>query len=495
MLTVRDIIAMCKQGKIIEAYDLAKSDYANMPQDSWTQVGFAWSIYFLLKANIKEQNGTNVFPLLDELYGLDLLSTDNAAMLYDSVLWIIAEYVKKTHDEKVLDSILLSISRFTFKPSKGYSYLLKVVMGFDKWNHLLDFFEWWNLENLMPEDYQPFEMNNGKKIMSLAEQAYINCSKALLKLNNREMIREFLPQIEKLTDNYPDMTYPGYYCGKLMLATGSGKEDALDAIMPFVRKKQSEFWVWQLLSEINKEEPETQLACLLYASHCKAKEFFLRRIRVKLISILLSKMDFPRAKYHLEKVLDNSKQENINPPIEVQEWLKESWVQNTSADKTDSIDYQTICRKILTRGANESIAIVTYANNEKKNARIVYGERKETMIRTSAMHFKVGKGVLLKVYWLPAEKEDIVVSVEEIKPSKLLLENIPYIKVINGVIEKKDSKPFAFIKGERIKCFITPNDVAKNSIRGNEVATVVATLTFNEKKGDWTWVCVSLKKG
>ena len=47
---------------------------------------------------------------------------------------------------------------------------------------MVEFFEWWNIDNLMPEDYQPFKMYNGKKIMSLAEQAYIAYSKALLKL-------------------------------------------------------------------------------------------------------------------------------------------------------------------------------------------------------------------------------------------------------------------------------------------------------------------------
>ena len=75
--------------------------------------------------------------------------------------------------------------------------------------------------------------------MSLAEQAYIAYSKALLKRNDREKIENFVPKIEKLMEDYPDMMYPGYFCGKLKLAMGVERESALDIIMPFVRKKKN----------------------------------------------------------------------------------------------------------------------------------------------------------------------------------------------------------------------------------------------------------------
>lgn len=95
------------------------------------------------------------------------------------------------------------------------------------------------------------------------------------------------------------MTYPGYFCGKLMISAGASREDALTAVVPFVRKK-TEFWAWQLLADVFKDEPDNRLACLLRAVHCKAKEEFLGKVRLALALAYIDRNDIARAKYHLD---------------------------------------------------------------------------------------------------------------------------------------------------------------------------------------------------
>ena len=142
---------------------------------------------------------------------------------------------------------------------------------------MADFFDWWNLDNLTPEDYTPYINQKGQKIMTLAERAFIANSKALLRLNDLGRIEEFLPKLDNLINTHQEMMYPGYFYGKLLLALGSNSDEALKVIIPFARKKITEFWVWQLLSDVFTNDEDKQLACLLRAVHCRTQETWLTR--------------------------------------------------------------------------------------------------------------------------------------------------------------------------------------------------------------------------
>ena len=247
---------MCKAGNINEAYTLAEQDYNAEPQNAWTQREVGWVLYYMLKNDVENKDRESFYVHLHELSELNLLTIQDDSLIFNNVVWKLVELIKLIPPENTgeLERIFQFLLNYHFAPFNGYSVLLKQIIKFDSWIRMVEFFEWWNIDNLMPEDYQPFKMDNGKKIMSLAEQAYIAYSKALLKLNDREKIKNFIPKIEKLMEEYPDMMYPGYFCGKLKLSLGVEREDTLDIIMPFVRKKKTEFWVWQLLAEFYRDE-------------------------------------------------------------------------------------------------------------------------------------------------------------------------------------------------------------------------------------------------
>lgn len=494
MATVRDITTMCKAGNVIEAYEIALADFNALPQDVWTQREMGWALYYMLKIDIEHENNSAFINHVEELMNLDLLTITSDSLIFNNMLWKIAEFIKRIPANSMheMDKLFSLFSKYTFTSSKGYSYLLKSCLRFDAWERLVDFFEWWNLDNLLPEDYQQFRIKNGQNIMSLAEQAYIAYSKALLRQNDKNKIREFLPRMEKLMENYPDMVYPGYFCGKLMLATGMAKKEAIDIVMPFVRKKKSEFWIWQLLSEIYNKDTNICLACLLRAVHCNTQEVFLGKVRMKLAFIYLSHKDYCRAKYHLDKMQQCYIRQGWHLPYEVQNWLRESWMQNAVADNSDGINYKQITDTILLNGTNENIAVVTHVDTVSKRVTLVYGEKMHTVVKLQKLNGKIYEGSILKINWLPNHNGQIDIISSALVNQKVFT-NISYIKQINGVILKPKNKDFAFIEGQEIKCFITPKMVQKHHLIGNETATVTAAFNFNKKRNEWDWTCVSLK--
>lgn len=432
---------------------------------------------------------------MKELVELDLLTVEADSMIFENILWKLAEYFRNISEERVeeIDRIFSVFCEYSFLPSKGYSFLLKSVLRFEAWSHQVAFFEWWNMDKFLKEDYQPFQLENGRKIMSLVEQTYIAYSKALLKLGDKEKMQIFLPKIELLTDEYPDMMYPGYFCGKLMLALGTEREEALDTIMPFVRKKQAEFWVWQLLGDLYEEEKDIQLACLLYASHCRTQETFLGKVRMKLVSIYVSREDYPRAKFHLDKLVRCYMQQGWRLPFEVQNWMKEAWVQNVIADKTDGVDYKKYITAILARGANDSIAVVTYVDSVRKRVFLVYGKEKKTCVRFTDLGLWAKIGLLVNLKWISGSDSRLdVVGAEVIKLSDL--KDCPYIRFIEGGIERRSGNPFAFVRANGLSCYIRPEEVRRHNLNDGDCISALIVLDYNKKKDVWDWSCVTLKR-
>ena len=186
---------------------------------------------------------------IDEMLELDQLSIPQDNILFDNILFKIAGFIKAhispmgIESPAKLSTLFSKLRGFSFEPSRGYSYLLSSFIKCDSWREMADFIDWWDLNNFTDEDYMPFRLENGRTIMSVAERAFIAKSKALIRLNDLGRIEEFLPQFDELMKKHPEMTYPGYFYGKLLLSLGSTPEDALKVIVPFAKKKSTEFWV------------------------------------------------------------------------------------------------------------------------------------------------------------------------------------------------------------------------------------------------------------
>ena len=386
-------------------------------------------------------------------------------------------------------SVLFSkLNDYAFESSKGYSFLLQNVIKFDGWPEMADFLDWWDLEKLMPEDYAPYLMNNGKSVMSLAEQTYIAKSKALLRLNDPGRIEEFLPQLDLLLENHPEYIYPGYFYGKLLLSLGSDKEDALRVLLPFARKKSSQFWVWQLLSDVFVNEPEKQLACLLRAVNCRTQENFLGKVRIKLANIYIQRNEYDLARYQIDKITKTYLSQGWHLPYDVDIMLHQPWINSVAPNDCTPVDYMSITDEILCEGTEETLAIVVYHDLNTKKSTLIYGKEKRTIQR---LRFKVEVGAVLKMNYI-RETDGRIRLLSAHKDS--LPANLDYAKELEGKVRKRSDKDFAFLVTRNGDYFIPPHVVSKCKVQDSESIKCLVVYDFNHKMEKWGWVCISVNQ-
>lgn len=351
-----------------------------------------------------------------------------------------------------------------------------------------NFFDWWNLDNLTTEDYTPYINQKGQKIMTLAERAFIANSKALLRLNDLGRIEEFLPKMDNLMNNHKEMMYPGYFYGKLLLALGSNSDEALKVIIPFARKKATEFWVWQLLSDVLTNDEDKQLACLLRAVHCRTQETFLGKVHIKLATLYIKRGLLNSARFHIDAVTRCYASQGWRLPNEIDCWIHQPWINSTTPDYKDPIDYMAITDAILCDGAEECIAVVTYVEQNTHKSFIIYGKEKRAVQK---FRFKVNVGKALRLHYITdSEGRMKVLS----STSVHLPSDLDYAKYVEGNIDKRDDKDFAFLKLGSINCFVSPNIVKKYELKNGDKIKSLIVYDYNKKKNSWNWVCVNVKK-
>lgn len=494
MATVKDITTMCKSGQISEAYEQAKSDLSSNPSGVWEQREVGWALYYIIKSDVDQKDYDSLLAHLDELNSLDQLTVANDSLIYDNVIFKIGEFVKNCIgltdvDSSVkLSAIFSRLKNNSFNPSKGYSFLLQGFLKFENWNELADFFDWWKFDNLTQEDYKPFVMQNGRQIMALAERAYIAYSKALLRLNDTARIEEFLPRMDALMEFHPEMTYPGYFYGKLLMALGSDKDEALKVLVPFARRKATEFWVWQLISDVYSSEPEMQRACLLRSVNCRTQETFLGKVRIKLANLYIKLGQYDKARFHIDAVTRCYASNGWRLPNEIDLWMRQQWINSATPDGTDNLDYMSMTNQVLCDGTEEAVAIVTYVDPNSHRASLIYGNKKRM---GQKLRFRVNPGDVLKINYI----NDSDGKAKVLNASKITLPaNLDYAMFAEGVVDKRDDKQFAFVKVGQNRCFMSPAIVQKYNVRNGESIKTLVVNDYDKKKETWNWVCLTVKR-
>lgn len=486
MASLNQITTLCIAGRVQEAYDLAKEDLKQ--GKPWAKLITGRALSYFIREDANSGQYARLVAHLDEMIALGQLLPDNE----NSIFWI--GFFCKKHlvptsiDTPLRLSALFSkLKNFSFAPGKGYSVLLEGFIRCDSWQEMDDFLEWWNLDKLTPVDYQPVVIAQGKTIISLAERAYIAKSKALIRLNDNVRIKGFLPKLDSLMNNHPNMIYPGYFYGKLLLSLGATTKEVLRVILPFARKKATEFWVWQLLSDVFVNDHEKQLACLLRATHCLTQENFLVNVRIKLTRLFILQKQFNLAKYQIDKVTQCFLSHGWRLPYEVYCWTHESWFISAISSDQAPIDYLSITDDILCKGTEEAVAIVTYVDMAANRTTLIYGKEKRIVQK---LPFKVGLGAVLKINYIIDSngKARIIRATQTPFP-----EYLDFAKVVEGTTRKRTDKDFAFLKTTSGDFYIAPNIVRKYDIQDGEIVKSLVVYDYNRNRAIWDWTCVSIK--
>ena len=421
-------------------------------------------------------------------------------ILFDQVSWQVGKmgFALLKENPIVTDKFsalfeLVNSFHFTI-PSEGYSFLFKAfhkaLKDIDKY---IPFADWWNLKSFRPEDYQQETMPNGKEVMSLAEQAHIAYAKHLLPATNeygeyffdRQKAEAFLPLLDELVDNFPQMQYPAFFKAKLLLALGD-KDNMLSALLPFAKKKKNDFWVWEILSEEFSADPEKVLACHCKALSCKSPEDMLVKARQKMAAMFIKKQLFDEAKTEIETFVKARNRNGWRISNEVTNWQNQDWYKNAKV-KSSNFDfyrkYTTLADRLLFSDVPEETIIIDFVNPDKKMLNFIASETKFGFFKYDRFlpNVKIGETLKVRFNGNGAENGNYQIFSLERTDDEALKKK--FLKKIEGKIEIAEGKPFGFVN----RIFIHPSIIRRLNLKNDHSIKALAINAYQVEKKQWSW--------
>lgn len=503
-MSIREVIQLCKADRLDEALQIVSANLESDPENIWNKRAAAWVFYYHLKKYTQPDSFEGLKENLTKIKDLQL--PEDEKMVFDNCAWQIGSLVftlqKTEHvDYGKINELFEIVKDFHFtKPSEAYSFIYKAFhKGYQNWSSYLTFADWWNFENLRSEDYLKEEFK-GKKMMSIAEQAYIAYSKKLLegepldpfgqqRVIDKEKIQSFLPKLDSLIEKHPDYQYPPYFKAKLLLASGSD-ENVLSAFIPFAKQKRNDFWVWELIAEIFSEDKDIQFACYCKALSLKTPEDFLVKLRQSFSEMLIEKKMYNEAKTEIQKVIATREKHEWKLPNQIVQWTEQEWYKSATAKKDNQDLYSNHIKQaeeVLFQDIPEEIIAIEFVNENKSMLNFVKDKQKFGFFNYSGNLTKPQIGDLLKVRFngdgqdgfykiLTAKKIDSDVKSDALKD-------------FEGTIKIISPQNFGFIED----IFIDPKIIEESKLTDGQTVKGRAILSFNKKKNEWGWKAIEIK--
>ena len=498
-MPAKEIKELRQAGKLEEAYTMAKSELEADLSNIWSKRNLSWVLY----AQLDEvtSNLDAFIAKINEVKDLDLPVSEE--MFFDNISIVISKAARvvsfdTTHDYTKIYRLFDAIKELPIKrDSKWFSVLFNAMhKGMKESNRYVEFADWWDLENFRSEDFLKEEYN-GKKIMSIAEQAYIAYAKKLLegtpidafgqqKVIDKDKIQSFLPKLDSLIEKHPDYQYPPYFKAKLLLALGNDG-NVLSAFLPFAKQKRNDFWVWELMAEIFLENKEIQFACYCKALSLKTSEDFLIKLRQSFAEMLIQKSLFNEAKTEIQKVIATREKHQWKIPNQIMQWTEMEWYKtaNSKRDNTDVyLRHLKQAEEILFQDIPEELIVVEFVNENKNIISFVKDKQKFGFFNYAGKLIKPQIGDLLKVRFNGKGQDGFykVLIAEKADPEDVS----DAVRNFEGVIKIKEGSDFGFVDD----IFIDPGNIKRNQWVTNQTINGKAILSFNKKKGQWGWKMV-----
>lgn len=503
-MSFKEIKELRQAGKLEEALQMANQALEAEPENIWNKRAAAWVYYDYLKKYAQPDSFAAFKENLIKIKDLKL--PEDEKMVFDNCAWQIGSLVfglqKAEHvDHGKANELFEIIRNFYFtKPSEAYSFIYKAFhKGYQNWSSYLTFADWWNFEYLRSEDFLKEEFN-GKKMMSIAEQAHIAYSKKLLEgetvdtfgqdsVIDQKKIQSFLPKLDALIEKHPDYQYPPYFKAKLLLALGNG-ENILAAFLPFAKQKKNDFWVWELIAEIFSEDRGIQFACYCKALSLKTPEDFLVKLRQTFAELLIERKLFDEAKTEIRKVIATREKHEWKLPNQLIQWTEQDWYKSSTAKK-DNLDlYSANIKKaeeILFQDVPEELIVVEFVNESKSILNFVKDKRKFGFFNYSGNLNKPKIGDLLKVRFYGDGQKGFYKILSAKKTDSNMVSDA--MKGFEGAIKVISPQNFGFIED----IFVEPKIIEKSKLTDGYSVKGRAILSFNKKKNEWGWKAIEIK--
>jgi hypothetical protein len=494
-MPAKEIKELRQTGRIDEAYDLAKAELAADESNIWGKRNLSWVLYAQL--DLLSGDLPNFLLKLEEVKSLNLPATEE--MFWDTVSIAFSKAARAITNEAPVDSAKLyqlfdSIKELPLKRnSKWYTLLFKTLhKGMKETNRYIEFADWWDFENFLPEDYDKEKIPNGREVMAIAEQAYITYAKHLLPFQpqqgetifNKEKAEAFLPILSGIVEKYPQFQYPAYFNAKLLLALGNN-ENILASLLPFAKKKRNEFWVWEILAEVFSSDPDKVFACYCKALSCNSLEEMLVALRQKMARLLISRKLYNEARTEIDLLVRSRTEHGFKIPAEVTNWQAMDWYKTAVPNKSNFGFYKTylpIAEALLFSDVPEESIFVEFVNTDRKILNFIASETKFGFFKYERFFREVKVGDTLKVRFQGGSHEGSHQIYTAIKVNDDAFKQ-QFMKEVSGVVSKPAGRPFGFMDD----VFIHPSLVTKYKLTDGMQFTGKAIKKYNQEKKQWGW--------
>lgn len=503
-MTIPEINQLRKSGNVEDAYRECKALLNQSPDDRGTRICMAWCLKSLSEIASKNKEYDRFIDLLKELANLQLeeVGENSMANRFAWDLHVLFDSMKFEPEKLVgiADRIVEILPKLCFlKPNKYYSMLADSFLKVKGrqgavWLRFYDFMNWFGFDNFSDEDYKKIQIKDGKSIISLVERVYSAYYKVLNALFisgavDAEKIKNHLDKLDELNEKHPEYQYTLYHKALLLLMIDK-KEDAIQAIRPFVKKKRNDFWVWDVLGDAIDDD-ELKLSCYCRALSCKAEPKFLGKVRIKTAKVMHTLGFDGNARTEIRLLHKVYEENGWNTPKEALEIKKQQWYQAATASDSNLDFYKSHLgesEEFLFIDTPEMPILITRVNKEKHICNFVDSERNRGFFSTKKLK---GKFFENNVILARVEKEN------DCKISRLLtwrkVDNLlPYegvfFKTIDGYIKIKEGKNFGFV-GD----IFVDESLLKDNVVAGEYVSVKAVITYNQKKDSWGWRAIALR--
>ena len=505
-MSFREINRFRKNGELKKAYEMAKSELNESPENIWSIRAMAWVLIDLLK-KLANNNYAGFNKSLKKFSELNVPLSEE--MVYENLKYGISKFIFsicKLEDDAFkenkaeLETFIEIIKTIDYpKPSELHSKILAAVLKkFDKINDFRSFIQWWNLENLREIDFQERTMPDDKTILPLAEQIYNAIAKTVLtgKPNPEKSSQIIDPveldfnieRFENLAETHPEFQYVQYYLGKFYLAKGS-KDKARQKFISFAKMNQSKFWIWKLLAE-SLTNKELKLACLCKALSFDNPDKMLVNVRKDLIFLLIDMQYYIEAITETELLSKIYEKEAWRLPHGISNIKLNSWYETEKSLKSNNELYSRYAPKayeILFDEYPEHTAVISFVNSKKQIAGFIIDKNRTGVFpyKSFGLSPQIGDFIKMRVEEKTEHNDKFIKVLSANATSDV---NTDLIKEVTDYPKILPEKKIAFIDG----AIVIPTIFSKYDLSASLKVRAKAILNYDKIKGKWGWKVIEI---
>ncbi len=504
-MNIPEIKQIERAGHIEEALNEYKTLLIAFPGDRETRTAMSWCLKLIASEASKKKDTERFVQVFEDLASLNLAEIDMVSMA-NRFSWEIKTLFDALKNEPtrlvdVANRLNVILPCLSFKrPDKYYTLLADAFLKVKGpqgavWDGFADFMDWFGFDNLRDEDYERIPLKQaGQSLVSIAERVHSSYFKVLRNriknnLASTEAVERFIDRLTALNNTHPEYQYTLYHKSLLLMALGR-KREALDSVRPFVWRKQSEFWVWDVLCDC-VDDDETKLSCCCRALMSKTEPGFLVRVQLKASQLMHNLGYDGNAKYELQSMQKAYADNGWRVPSEAIELSREEWFVSAEAPESNKRFYELYLEKsedLLYSGVPEVAVLATYVNREKRVFRFATSDRQQGVSSTKKIrqHISVNRIYLVRIDGNIDEKNTKILTCREatdISPYADVL-----FKKIDGVLHLREGNEYGFVGNIYVDKGLLPDGVSN----GTRVSGT-AILSFNRKKASWGWKALIIK--